>query len=117
MVMFISLTGCITFTCDEAKSAGVVDVSGPSMGIVGEDIAISVTFCNILCNNGCVSFHSLSDSLSGNVIMEGKVKYTGCICPEVLVTFVEQYIFNASTPGPYDFFRLRFKWHSAYNYN
>ncbi|MDD3567203.1 MAG: hypothetical protein PHT92_02265 [Bacteroidales bacterium] len=39
IAMFISLSGCITFTCDEAKSAGVEEVSGPSEGI-----AISVTF-------------------------------------------------------------------------
>jgi len=39
IVMFISLSGCITFTCDETRSAGVEDVSGPSEGI-----AISVTF-------------------------------------------------------------------------
>jgi len=100
MAIFISLSGCITFTCDETRSAGVEDVSGPSAGIVGEDIAISVTF---YATNGCGSFHSMSDSQSGNVItVEGKVKYTGCICPEVLVTFEEQYIFKASIPGTYE---------------
>lgn len=100
VILLISLTGCIHFICNEEVRASVEEISGPETGAVGEDIIINVTY---YATNGCGSFSGISDSREGKTItVEGKVKYSGCICPEVLVFFEEQYVFKASSPGIYE---------------
>ncbi len=100
VAMLNGLTGCIHFICNEVMRATVEEISGPSTGKVGEDILFNVTY---YATNGCGSFHSISESREGkSITVEGKVKYSGCICPEVLVFFEEQYVFKATSPGIYE---------------
>lgn len=94
------LTGCIHFNCNEERRASVEMISGPNSGKVGEDILFYLTY---YATNGCGSFQGISDTREDNTItVEGKVKYSGCVCPEVLVVFEEQYIFKASSAGTYE---------------
>lgn len=87
---------CLTYNL-----ANITDVVAPDSASVNEDVAIEVTF---IVSNGCGGFNEFQEGVLNNgPLIQVESVYEGCVCTEAIETIKVDYIFNKSTPGPYDF--------------
>lgn len=99
LVLLLVFASCNENECHNTLRGVVTSVDGPTSGGVGENLVYTISF---YASNGCGSFHSISSNRVGStVFIEAKVRYKGCICPDVLVEFQKDYVFRPTEQGVY----------------
>lgn len=99
IVFSLVFSSCNDNDCYRIERGEITNVSGPTSGVVGEDMVFTISF---YAYNGCGSFHSIkSNRVGSSVYVEANVKYRGCICPEVLVEFQKDFVLRPTEQGVY----------------
>lgn len=84
-----------------APASGLVSISGPATGTVGQTIHLNVV---VTGNNGCAQQASVSALPLGNTMaLTANVFYRGCICTQALVDLNSTYSFTPAQAGTYTF--------------
>jgi hypothetical protein len=99
LLFTLLLWGCESEDPDIVDLGVITNVSGPASGEVNEDIIFKIDFYAI---NGCGSFHSITCSQNGNrTFVQANVKYSGSVCPDILIEFQEDFVFRTTQVGVY----------------
>lgn len=84
--------------CLSYATTPIMNVTGPTSGIVNQYIHFTVTFA--VC--GCGKFENFGQTSDGDTTtIFVNLKYTGCVCPDYCRILDTAYLFKASQPGTY----------------
>jgi hypothetical protein len=84
-----------------APASGLVSISGPTTGTIGQTIQLTV---EVMGNNGCAQQATVSAMpLGNNIALTGSIFYQGCICTQVLTGVNATYNFTPGQAGVYTF--------------